>query len=88
MEVRGLERQAGVVVVVVAVIIRQRLVGQCHMWLQSLQVVDVGLLEAQGGLGPVLLLLLLLLEGGVLEAGLGGRLVSQRDSSAATMLMV
>ena len=84
MEVRGLERQAGGVVVVV---IRQRLVGQCHMWLQSLQVVDVGLLEAQGGLGPVLLLLLLL-EGGVLEAGLGGRLVSQRDSSAATMLMV
>lgn len=57
------------------------------MGLQSLQVVDVGLLEAQGGLGPVLLLLLLLLEGGVLEAGLGGRLVSQRDS-AATMLVM
>ena len=80
MKVRGLERQAGVVVAVA--VIRQRLVGQCHMWLQSLQVVDVGLLEAQGGLGPVLLL-----EGGVLEAGLGGRLVSQRDS-AATMLMM
>ena len=82
MEVRGLERQAGVV----AAVIRQWLVGQCHMGLQSLQVVDVGLLEAQGGLGPVLLLLLLL-EGGVLEAGLGGRLVSQRDS-AATMLVM